>query len=137
MRKFRRKELAFIYWRARGFSLVESVLKAGYKVKSRIVASRIGYNNIQKEDIKVAIEQEKMEIFDTTMITTEFVLTNLREIAQNAKTELNRVRANELLGKYLAMFTDKQEFKATIEYTQAQKDEYKRLTGRELNSLIN
>lgn len=109
MKKFSKKEQAFIYWRARGDSLVDSVLKAGYKAKSKLIASSLGCQLEKKLNIAEAIDKERLNIFDKSMITEEYVLKNLRILGETSKNEADRIRANELLGKYLAMFTDKQE----------------------------
>ena len=107
--KFNKRELAFIYWRARGENLVNSVIKAGYKAKTRLVASSYGWKLEKKVDILEAIQREKVNIFDKSMVTEEYVLNNLKQLAETSHNEADKIRANELLGKYLAMFTDKTE----------------------------
>lgn len=105
--KLNKKELAFIYWRARGYSLVDSVIKAGYKAKSKLIASSYGCQLEKKISIKEAIQVEKLNIFDKSCITAEFVLGNLKVLAVSAKAESDKIRSNELLGKYLALWVDK------------------------------
>ena len=53
-------------------------------------------------------EQELLEEFKATSITVEYVLEGLTKEAEQAKNAADRIRALELLGKYQAMFTDKQ-----------------------------
>lgn len=114
MRKLTKREEAFIYWRARGNTLYESLLKADYKCKSRALFDSWGSQLESKLKIKEAIEQERLRIFDKSMITEEYVLEGLKNIAENGKQEANKVMAFQLLGRHLAMFTDKSEVKQTI-----------------------
>ncbi len=112
-KKLNQRETAFIHWRAQGESLVDSVIKAGYKAKSKLVASSYGCQLEKKLSIIQAIQQEKLNIFDRNCITVEYVLGNLKHLAEVARNEADKIRATELLGKYLAMFTDKQEISQT------------------------
>ena len=106
-KKFTNRELAFIYHRARGIDPADCIMKAGYKARSRNQASKYAWDLLQKQEIIEAIEVEKTRIFDKAKITDEYVLQGLNEIALNGEIEANRTRAFELLGKYLAMFTEK------------------------------
>ena len=54
-------------------------------------------------------------------ITVEYVLNNLKKLAETSKNKADRIRANELLGKWLAMFTDKYQGKSEVEITETGK----------------
>lgn len=87
----------------------QAAIRAGYNQKT---ASVIGNENLRKPYIKQAIEERLQKNVQKNDITVELVLGGIKEIAfkQNAK-ETDRLRALELLGKYLKMFTDKIETK--------------------------
>jgi len=128
-RKLNKRQLAYCYYRARNYTIEESMKKAGYKgigEVARAVGSRLETN----DNIKIQIETERANVFDKSKITDEYILEGLNKIAKEGKQEANKVRAWELLGKYLAMFTDKTEHSGTIEHTQAEKEEYNRLRNR-------
>lgn len=74
-----------------------------------MIASSYGCQLEKKLNIAEAIDKEKLNIFDKNCITVDYVLGNLKQLAENSKNEADKIRATELLGKYLAMFTDKQE----------------------------
>ena len=105
-KKLNKRQLTYCYWRARDFSQEESRLKAGYKAKGTAARS-LGSRLEKNVNVIVQIEKEKVNIFDRQMITEEYVLEGLRKIAENGQQEANKVAAFQLLGKYLAMFTDK------------------------------
>jgi phage terminase small subunit len=102
--RLNQRELAFVYNRARGKNLKESVYAAGYKAKSDNIASSYGVQLEAKLKIQKAIEKERLNIFNKECITTEYVLERLKEVADSGKVEANKIRALELLGKYLALF---------------------------------
>ena len=122
MRKIVKKQRAFIYYKARGYNNTDSVIKAGYKFKTRELAAKHGYNLLQKQDIVSAIDKEKLDIFDTSMITEEYILSGLREIAKNSKQDANKIRCYELLGKAKSLFVDRQEVTSDITVQQIEQE---------------
>jgi phage terminase small subunit len=84
----------------------QAAIRAGYSEKTaKEQASRLLTNvhvqaYVAAKDTKTA---EKVEL------TREMVVTGLLEIARNGQVESARVRSWELLGKHLAMFTDRLE----------------------------
>lgn len=91
------------------FNATQAAIRAGYSEKT---ARAIASENLTKLYIKEAIEERLSKKHKKTEITAELVLSGIKEIAfkQNAK-ETDRLRALELLGKYLKLFTDKIETK--------------------------
>lgn len=91
----------------------QAAIKAGYSEKT---AEQIGYQLLQKTSVAEAIAkaQRKREI--RTDITADRVLQELADIGFDKEVErtTDRLKALELVGKHLAMFTDKVEMKATI-----------------------
>jgi phage terminase small subunit len=87
----------------------QAAIRAGYSARR---ADAIGFENLRKPDIIDAIQAERQEQSKRTQITADWVLMRLREEATNSKENCYapaRVKALELLGKHLALFTDKLE----------------------------
>jgi len=83
--------------------------------------------------VKVCIEELKRE-FSENDITIRFVINNLmedRNLALNKGDYSTVVRVDELLGKYLAMFTDKQIDKVTF----TSEEQHPEAVKERLNSL--
>ena len=60
--------------------------------------------------IKSRIEQLKQKLENKTIVTVDYVLKGIKEIAEkNEARDNDKLKAYELLGKYKAMFTDKTE----------------------------
>ena len=133
--KLCKRRKAFVYYKARGFSNVEAIKKAGYKPKDDFIASQMGSKLLQKVNVQIAIEEEKLNIFDKNMITEEYILNGLNKIAQEGRQEANRVRAWELLGKSLALFTEKVINKGDSTITLKTQQLYNKLKERGIDPL--
>jgi phage terminase small subunit len=111
--KLSTKQQLFVDEYCTDFNATQAAIRAGYSQKA---ARQIGADNMAKTYIKQAIDEKLRIKSEKTEITAELVLNGIREIAfkQSAK-ETDRLRAMELLGKYLKLFTDKieQETKVT------------------------
>jgi phage terminase small subunit len=107
MKGLNKRQEAYCYWRARAFSMEESMPKAGYRCRG-VSARNVGSKLEENVYIRERIERERLTIFDKNSITEEYILEGLKKIAEQGEQEANRVRAFELLGKTRAMFTDKQ-----------------------------
>lgn len=90
----------------KGLSYKQSLLQAGYTQCTAKQASR-------QATLKYSLEEIAKE-FDKSKITAEYVLAGLEKELSTALKPADRLKALELLGKYLAMFTDKQQVKAEI-----------------------
>lgn len=87
----------------------QAAIRAGYNQKT---ASVIGNENLRKPYIKQAIEERLSKNTNNTIITAELVLNGIKEIAFGKDVKPNdRLKAMELLGKYLKLFTEKIETK--------------------------
>jgi hypothetical protein len=128
-RKLNKRQLAYCYWRARDCSMEEAMIKAGYRCKG-VSARNVGVKLEKNAYIVEQIEKERLTIFDSSKITTEYVLEGLNNLAQNAVKEDTRVRAFELLGKYLAMFKDKLQVSGNITYTPEEQSEISAIKNR-------
>lgn len=84
----------------------QSALKAGYSENS---AESQGSRLLKNPKVIKAIELKEKEFEMASLITKEYVLAALKDIADDEGEQTqNKLRALENLGKYLTMFTDKQ-----------------------------
>lgn len=87
------------------FNATRAAIDAGY---SENTARAIGAENLTKPDIAQAIARHTQTITRSTELTREAVVQGLMDITSEDDAPASaRVRAWELLGKHLAMFTDK------------------------------
>lgn len=132
MKRFSKKEQAFIYYKARGLENPDCIMKAGYKASSRIQASKYAYDLLQKQEILQAIENEKTGILDQATVTDEFVVGNVKDIALNGKKESNRLAALIWLGEVRGLVTKKIDLTGKIVWTQAEQEELTHFRGQGL-----
>ena len=92
----------------------QAAIRAGYSVRTaKQQGSRLlTYVDVQEEIALLENAQQEADHVDRS-----FVLAGLRNLALNAKTESNQVRAYELLGKYLRMFVEQTETAVTYDVT--------------------
>lgn len=88
----------------------ESAARA-YNVKKRITAKAVGGENLTKPNIQGAIEAK----FKKEDLTVEWVLQGLKYHAEQTEARSTSIKAYELIGKYLSMFTEKTEQKIELE----------------------
>ena len=90
-------------------SATQAAIRAGY---SKRTANRIGPENLSKPVIAAAIEQAVNDRSEKLSLSAEDVIQSILSIRQMAiadKELANALKANELLGKHLKLFTDKTE----------------------------
>lgn len=83
---------------------VKAAKAAGYK-GSYSVLGKTAHQLLKRPDVKAAL-QERVE---QAIITADEVLNGIKSIAVAGEKESDRLRAYELLGRHLALFTDKQD----------------------------
>ncbi len=86
------------------FNATRAALKAGYSKKT---AYSQGHRLLKYAEIQEAIDSEVREMAKRAEVSAQFVLSGLAKEALEAETDSARVRAFELLGKYLKLWTDK------------------------------
>lgn len=93
------------------FNATAAALRAGYSEKT---AGVIGYENLKKPQIAKLIEEAAKERVEKAEIDADFILMGIKEIAADPDEQSkDRLKAFELLGKYLKLFTDKTELSGT------------------------
>lgn len=103
------------------YNVSKSMREAGYTE----AGSKAGNNY---EQLRRVIERE----FKLSEVTPEYVIGGLRREAESAPNPSDRIRAMELLGKYLALFTDKSQIS---DVTTAQKQQTQTLLNDRLREL--
>jgi phage terminase small subunit len=92
-----------------------SAIAAGYSEKS---ASAAGSRLLTNPEIKSAIDTALLRQAELSDLTATFVLEGIRAIAENPNARhADRLRAYELLGKHLKLFTDRAEVDHEITVT--------------------
>ena len=95
----------------------QAAIRAGYSAKT---AEEQGYQLLRKTSVHAAIQAGMNKRAEKAIITADEVLANIRRLAQKAEDmddNGNALRANELLGKHLKLFTDKIEQSGNINLT--------------------
>lgn len=104
------KKTAFCHEYIKDWNAKEAALRAGYK------NGNSGYQLMCDPEVVAFIDKLKEEAAIRNDITVYNISNALNEIAKNeAEKTSDRIRAYELLGKYLGMFTEKHEVKGQID----------------------
>jgi phage terminase small subunit len=90
-----------------------ALVRAGYQSKNPDVD---GYKLLVNPSIQEAIQKAMNERSKKTGITAEYVLNGIKDIADNTEKDNYRLKAYELLGKHLKLFTDKVEHSGEITF---------------------
>ena len=93
----------------------QAAVRSGYSVRT---AKQQGSRLLTKVDVQSELATLEAAQQEADQVDRSFVIAGLRELALNAKTESNRVRSYELLGKFLRMFVDQTETTVTHDVTQ-------------------
>lgn len=118
--KFTAKQAAFIREYLVDLNATQAAIRAGYSERT---AGRTGHENLKKPEIAAAIQKAQEQRAQKLEITAEEVLTNLRLIALGEASfdtvnglgilvthqprYADRLKAWELIGKHLGMFTER------------------------------
>lgn len=114
------KQRAFVNEYMKDRNSTQAALRAGYSPKSALGAS----HNLLKNPIvaKMIADWEEANQVEA-MITVDKIVHRLNTIAENeAAKDSDKIRANELLGKYLGMFTERVEMKGQLDTTVSKLD---------------
>jgi len=109
MAKLTPKQNRFVAEYLVDLSATAAAKRSGYSPKT---AYKIGSENLRKPQIAKRIEDQMNQRAERTEITADWVLNEIRQSLHRSKEkqdENNVLRASELLGKHLKLFTDKVE----------------------------
>jgi phage terminase small subunit len=95
----------------------QAAIRAGYSVHT---AKQQGSRLLTFVDVREEIAALEAAQVEVDQVNREFVISGLRDLALNAKTESSQVRAYELLGKHLRLFVDVTETTVVHDVTQLQ-----------------
>ena len=102
------KQQKFIDYYLNTGNAYKSAKLAGYKGDDNTLRV-IGAQNLTKHNVKQAIKSRLIK----DKITPDYVLSGISTIADSSTKDNDRLKAYELLGKYLKLFTDNQDNKPT------------------------
>ena len=107
-----KRQLRFVEEYCVDLNAAQACIRAGY---SKHTARTIGEQNMRKPHIKAEIDKRLNAKSQEINITAKMVLDGIMEIAfKSDAKDTDRLRALELLGKYLKLFTDKIEQETRI-----------------------
>ena len=118
MNKLTAKQKCFVAEYLIDLNAKQAAIRAGYSEKT---ARFIGAENLTKPNIAAAVAAAQAKRSERTEITQDYVLATITETIERCKgvgehSNPNAVlKGAELLGRHLAMFTDKTINKTTIE----------------------
>jgi phage terminase small subunit len=97
----------------------QAAMRAGY---SRHTAKQQGSRLLTNVDVSRAIAQGQLELAERTQANETFIVAELVEIATNGEKTSDRIRALELLGKRIGMWTPQEAANDSIPDTSTLKD---------------
>lgn len=114
------KQEAFAIEYLKDKNATQAAIRAGYSKKT---AYSIGVQLLKKSDVREFLNSKQQEAAEKATITVESIAESLCAIAANPLAkDADRIRAYELLGKYLGMFTDRVEMKGQLDTTVSKLD---------------
>jgi phage terminase small subunit len=114
------KQKAFTVEYMKDKNATQAAIRAGYSQKT---ARSIGNELLAKPDIAQAIAELENAAQVKAGITVEKIVERINRIAEDPNTApRDRLKADELLGKYLGMFTERVEMKGQLDTTVSKLD---------------
>ena len=100
------KQITFIAEYLKDGNATRSAIAAGYSEKTaQEQGARLLLNVMVKEELAKRFQR----LQERTEITADYVLNGIKTVAENTEKDNDKLKAYELLGKYLKLFTDKTE----------------------------
>lgn len=100
------KQTAFVREYLKDLNATQAAIRAGYSAKT---AGSQGFDLLKKPEISELVAKHQKGLEEKALVTKEEVLNGLKLEAQAAESDAARVAAWGLLGKHLALFTEKHE----------------------------
>lgn len=103
------------------FNATRAAIEAGY---SEDTARAIASENLTKPDIKEVVDKRIAEIVAQTDDKRAYLINYWQKVIDNPEAkERDRLKASDLLGKYLAMFTENLRLSGGVQIVYADKDD--------------
>lgn len=100
-----KKQMAFAVEYVKDRNATQAAIRAGYSERS---AYSQAHELLKKPEIQEAIKELEDAAAARAAVTVDKIVNRLNKIAEDPHAkDADRIRADELLGKYLGMFTDK------------------------------
>jgi phage terminase small subunit len=107
------KQEAFAIEYLKDKNATQAAIRAGYSAKT---ARSIACEMLARSDIQQFVRQRQEEALKNATVTVDGIVEQLRAIAANTLAkDSDKIRALELIGKYLGMFTERVEMKGQID----------------------
>lgn len=114
------KQEAFAIEYLKDKNATQAAIRAGYSAKT---ARSIACEMLARPDVQQFIRERQEEARANATVTVDGIVDQLREIAANPLSkDSDRIRALELIGKYLGMFTERVEMKGQLDTTVSKLD---------------
>ena len=113
----------------------QAAIRARYSAKT---ADRIGAQLLGKTWVAERVQSLKQARAKATQITAEYVLNTIFETIETAKADDDKpiiLKGAELLGKHLAMWTDKQQISADVTLSTKSDDELDKMLDHAIIAL--
>jgi len=105
------------------FNATRAAIEAGY---SEDTAYSIANENLRKPDIKEVVDKRIAEIVAQTNDKRAYLIKFWQKVIDDPESkQSDRIKASDLLGKYLAMFTENLRLSGGIQIVYADKDDEK------------
>ena len=106
------KQEAFVREYMIDLNATQAAIRAGYSERT---ANRIGAENLSKPVIQAEIQEQRKAAEEKCIVTVEWILSEIAKIAQDEEVRTaDRLKALELLGKYLGLWEKRQEEGAQV-----------------------
>lgn len=109
-----RKQLAFVREYAKDCNGAQAAIRAGYKAKSAKVQASV---LLTKPNVRAAVAAGQAKAAAKAEVSVEYVIRNLRDLAEQAMADGDRAAANrslELLGRHVGAFVDRLDIRADL-----------------------
>lgn len=107
------KQEAFAIEYLKDRNATQAAIRAGYSEKT---AYSQGCRLLKKAEVQEFINRKQEEARASATITVDDIVVRLEEIASNVLAkDADKIRALELIGKHLGMFTERVEMKGQID----------------------
>lgn len=108
-----KKQHAFTVEYVKDHNATQAAIRAGYSART---AGSQSHDLLKKPEIQDAIQELEDAARARAGITVDTIVQRLNRIAENEDArDADRIKADELLGKYLGMFTDKVKVEGQID----------------------